>query len=72
MPTARGLVTAPDPLRLAPARETALSSGDPLLTVAGAGQLWSGWSDLQRELLGFSSRSCVSFVGKLSHIMKDT
>lgn len=68
----RGLVTARNPFRLTPAREMALSSADPLLTVAVPSQLWSGWSDLRREFLGFSSRSWVSFVGKLSHVMDDT
>lgn len=68
----RGLVTALNPFRLTPAWETALSSADPLLTMAVAGQLWSGWSDLRREFLDFSSRSWVSFVGKLSHVMDDT
>lgn len=68
----RGLVTARDPFRLTPAREMALSSADPLLTVAMPSQLWSGWSDLRREFLGFSLRSWLSFVGKLSHVMDDT
>lgn len=68
----RGLVTAPNPFRVTPAWETALSSADPLLSMAVASQLWSGRSDLRREFLGFSSHSWVSFVGKLSHVMDDT